>query len=278
MKVVGKVFKIYFLFSLSVTLLYAYSDLDLDGVDDSIDQCPNTPITDLVDAKGCSTESVIIEQHYDIIFGLSFGELHYRLNEKSETYTTTVQFDYYRGDLSLQCVTSYFQNSSTTGDESGMNDTTIAGYYQWYFNPDLSVQMGLGVILPTGVSAYGSHQVDYTTSVNITYGIDDYNLFMGYNYTVIGDDNIKDGNTTVIYQNSGSYSIGVGYYFDTKLYSSIAYYASQPIYKSLDVAKSVSLYTFYTINEHWFTTFNYTKGLSDSASDNYFEWRIGYYF
>lgn len=266
------------LLSLSAILLFAYSDLDLDGVDDSIDQCPNTPITDLVDAKGCSIESVIIDQHYDLIFGLSFGELHYRLNEKSRTYTTTMQVDYYRGNLSLQCITSYFQNSSTTGDESGMNDTTLAGYYQWYLKPDWTLQMGLGVILPTGVSAYGSHQVDYTASLNMSYAIKSYNLFMGYNYTLIGDDDIEDGNTTVIYQNSSAYSVGVGYYFDAKLYSSIAYHASQPIYESLDVARSVSLYTFYTIDEHWFTTLNYAKGLSDSASDHYLEWRIGYYF
>lgn len=37
----------------SLTLL-AYSDYDMDGVEDNIDKCPNTSFNELVDIEGCT--------------------------------------------------------------------------------------------------------------------------------------------------------------------------------------------------------------------------------
>ena len=39
---------------LSSTSLLAYEDSDLDGVEDKLDQCPNTSFSDLVDIRGCT--------------------------------------------------------------------------------------------------------------------------------------------------------------------------------------------------------------------------------
>ena len=44
---------------LSVFFLYGYVDSDLDGVDDSVDKCPNTPFSDLVNEHGCSVKSLV---------------------------------------------------------------------------------------------------------------------------------------------------------------------------------------------------------------------------
>jgi hypothetical protein len=37
--------------AVSLSLL-AYSDYDMDGVDDAVDKCPNTPFNELVDIRG----------------------------------------------------------------------------------------------------------------------------------------------------------------------------------------------------------------------------------
>jgi len=119
------------LFMCTLTL-FAFTDSDLDGVDDAADKCPNTPITDLVDANGCSVKSLVVNESYDIIVGLSYSEIDYRLNEKTDTYTTSFQVDYYRDNLSFQLSTSYYASSDSTGyDSNGMNDTTIAAYYRF---------------------------------------------------------------------------------------------------------------------------------------------------
>ncbi len=259
--------------------LFAFTDSDLDGVDDSVDKCPNTPIMDLVDANGCSIKSLITSERYDIIFGLSYSELNYRLNEKTDTYTSSFQADYYRDDFSLQFSTSYYTSSDSTGyDSNGMNDTTIAAYYRFKPLSFLSIYAGLGLILPTYESDLGNNNTDYTISLNFSYSIDDANLFAGYNHTLVGDDDVKSGSTLVEYQNTDAFSIGTGYYFTPKLYSSISYYQSDSIYKSVETIRNLSFYAFYSIDSYWFATASYAMGLSDSTSDNYLAMRVGYYF
>ncbi len=259
--------------------LFAFTDSDLDGVDDAVDKCPNTPITDLVDANGCSVKSLVVNESFDIIFGLSYSEINYRLNEKTDTYTTSFQADYYRDDFSFQFSTSYYASSDSSGyDSNGMNDTTIAAYYRFKPLPSLSINGGIGVILPTYESDLGNNNTDYTFSLNGSYSIKKINLFAGYSYTLIGDDDINDGTTAVSYQNTNAYSLGAGYYFTPRLYSSISYRRSESIFQDVEDIENVTLYAFYTIDSRWFTTISYAKGLSDSTSDNYLSLRVGYAF
>ncbi len=259
--------------------LFAFTDSDLDGVDDVVDKCPNTPITDLVDANGCSIKSLITDERYDIIFGISYSEINYRLNEKTDTYTTSFQADYYRDDFSLQFSTSYYTSSDSAGyDSNGMNDTTIAAYYRFKPLPSLRIDGGIGVILPTYESDLGNNNTDYTFSLNGSYSIKKINLFAGYRHTLIGDDDIDDGTTAVSYRNTDAYSFGTGYYFTSSLYSSISYYRSDSIYRDVEAIRNVSIYAFYSIDSHWFATASYARGLSDSTSDNYLALRVGYYF
>ncbi len=268
-----------FVLILSVVTLFAYSDSDLDGVDDALDKCPNTPITDLVDANGCSIKSVIIKERFDIIFGLSYSEINYRLNEKTDTYTTSLQADYYRDNLSFQFSGSYYSSSDTAGyDKNGMNDTTIAAYYRWKPLSSLTVSTGFGIIFPTYESDLGNNKTDYSISINPSYRIDDINLFGGYSYTFIGDKDVVSGASSIQYQNRSAYTLGIGYYFMPKLYASLSFYDSDSIFKGVEDIKNISLYAFYTLDEHWFMTFSYANGLSDSTSDNYLSARVGYAF
>ncbi|WP_353661935.1 DUF3187 domain-containing protein [Hydrogenimonas sp. SS33] len=275
------------LLSFAATLtLFAYSDMDMDGVDDSVDKCPNTPITDIVDANGCSIKSVITENHFDLILGLAYSQYNYRLNDESDTWTTTAQVDYYRNDFSMQLSTSWYRTDSGDYDDSGMNDTTLAAYYrfnQMAWAPNLTVQLGAGVIFPTYNAQFDNNNADYMGVVNLNYDIDKTTLFGSYSYTYIGDDDVSytdaAGNPQRIeYQNVNAYSLGAGYHFTPTFYASASYYRSDSIYKSVEDIESLSLYGFYSIDAHWFLTGSYAYGLSDSTSDHYAALRLGYYF
>ncbi len=260
--------------------LFAYSDADLDGVADSVDQCPNTPITDIVDKNGCSIKSVIAEHHFDIIAGIAYSQFNYRYNDDSDTFTTTLQADWYYGNYSAQLSTSYYNTDSDSYSDSGMNDTTLTGYYTFKnVVPKLNVQVGAGIIFPTYDSAYGNNNTDYAASVFGNYTLGETSLFGGYTFTYIGDDDVTlaDG-SKIEYQNTNAFNVGAGYHFTPKLYASLSYFHSDSIYKSVDAIENISLYGFYSVDTHWFVTGSYAYGLNDATSDNYFALRVGYYF
>lgn len=265
----------YLLFFLMVPALFAYTDSDLDGVDDTIDQCPNTSIMDLVDTKGCSIESLQSQHHYDIVIGGNYSQMDYTTNEKTDTYTSTLQVDYFYKAFSLQASTSYFSSKSDSYSDSGLNDSTLSAGYSIDASENLRIKLGIGLILPTYNSALNNNKMDYLSSINATYSIDKLNLFAGYSFTVNND---KDIANVVAYQDAHAYSAGLGYYLTSKWYMSTSYYNSDSTTKNIENIENVSLYSFYSIDEHWFTNITYAYGLSDSTSKHYASLNIGYYF
>ncbi|SFP41022.1 porin [Hydrogenimonas thermophila] len=272
------IIKTIFLTILSSVVLFGFSDIDFDGVDDSIDKCPNTPITDLVDENGCSIKSVIVDQYFDMIFGVSYSQLNYRSNKKTDTYTTTAQVDYYRGNFTLQFQSSYFRSDGSRRSDKGWNDTSVSANYKWKLASDFTVRAGIGLVLPTYDTGYSNNKTDYTVNLNCNYKVEEWSFFAGYNYMLVGDNDVITKNEIIRYQNTDAFNLGVGYDFTPKLNASISYYQSDSIYRDVETIKNISLYGFYSIDSNWFTTISYAKGLTDSTSDNYVELRVGYYF
>ncbi len=258
--------------------LFAYNDSDLDGVADEIDKCPNTPLTDLADANGCSKESLVSNNHFDIIIGEEYSESKYELTPSTDTYNTSVQVDYYYKNFSLQALTSYYSINSSGYSDSGMNDSTISMSYNLYPANSLTLKIGTGVILPTYDADLNNNNTDYFASLNISYMLKNTTIFAGYSYTIVNDDDIHDANNNIDYQSTNSFSGGVGYNFTPKLYISASYFQADSIYKSVKDLKSASIFLFYSFNENYFTNISYAKGLSDSTSDNTASIKLGYYF
>ncbi len=253
--------------------LYAYNDSDLDGVGDSVDLCPNTSYTELVDIRGCVIKSAFSLHHYDIIVGGSYTREDYSGLKKNDILTSSAQVDYYYKNFSLQASTSYYASSSNS--DSGLNDSVLAGYYQFTPLPSLYMRVGLGAILPTYDTDLNNNNTDYFTSLNLSYSLNKFNLFGGYIRTLINDDNVG----TVTYNDTNAFNVGTGYYFGEKLYISIAYNTAESIYSFVDEdIETVSWYMYYSIDNHWFTTASYAYGLSDTTSDHYLGVRLGYYF
>ncbi len=250
--------------------LFAYSDGDLDGVDDMVDLCPNTPIMDLVDPSGCTIRSLVREEHFDIVVGAGFGRFDDRLSRKSEIVTASFQVDYYKEEVSLQLRSAYLEGD----DFAGMDDTTLALYYRWELSHRLTLMTGAAIVFPTYSADTGGNETDYTLSANLSYTFGRYDLFGGGSYTLVGDDDTSDTE----YRNVKAFSVGAGLYVTQSLYASLSYGRTDSIDRSVEAIESLSLYLFRAVDRHWFVTFECVTGLSDTAGDYRGELKVGYYF
>ena len=266
-----------FLLPLCIPLL-AYVDSDMDGVDDAVDRCPNSLLTDIVDTTGCTVESLISPHHYDILLGIDYTNSDYKTLSKTDTLSSTFQADYYYKDFALQLNTSYFYTKTDTTTQTGFYDTYLGISYNFQPQEQITLHLGGGIIFPTYTTLLNNNKTDYFSTLNISYTIQDFNLFGSYSYTFIGDNNIQENNLTISYQNTHALSVGCGYYVNTNLYISTTYSASDSIYTNIETMQTLSFYGFYTLNKHYFTTLTYAYGLSSSASDTYASIKIGYFF
>ncbi len=262
-----KMYRFITLFLLLSVSLIAYSDMDMDGVADKDDQCPNTSLTELVDLRGCTIKNLKSPHHFD----LSFGTTHINSSD-IKIDTTSLQADYYYKKISLELSTSYFNKTIYGSKKSGWNDTYINGYYQLRPIKKLLIRFGGGVSLPTYNAR--NNKIDYTLASYLTYSYNKLSIFGGLGYTFIGD---NDSNITN-YNNTSFYNIGLGYYFTNSLYSNISYNNSSSIYNSVENIETFSIYGYYKINKHWFMNISYRDGLSDIAMNRSIGIKVGYYW
>jgi len=262
--------------------LYAYTDSDMDGVDDSVDRCPNTLLTDLVDLSGCTTKSLVSSHSYDIIIGLNYSDSDYRNLNATDTLASSFQVDYYYKQFSFQASTSYFTAESSEYSDNGFYDSFLGASYRLDTVDNLFISLNAGIILPTYDNELNNNNIDYTTSINISYALKNVNLFGGYAYTLVNDDDVTvvvdSVDYTYLYQNTNSYNAGIGYYLSDKLYMSVSYSTGDSIYNEEEEVESVSFYSYYSIDKDRFATLSYARGLSDTASDNYVSLRFGFLF
>lgn len=245
--------------------LFAYTDSDLDGVDDADDRCPNTPISDLVDETGCTIESLESPHHFSLQLGL---------NHHAGTTTQTAQLDYYYHDFTMELYGAF--DYETDSDESGFNDTWLWAYYALYPADALQLRFGAGAIFPAYDPADESNRIDYGVSVSLSYAQGRLNPFGGYSYTWV-DDEAPEGSGWA-YRNIHAFYMGLGYFVGEDLYVSAAYNFSQSIYEDNKDLQSASADVSYTIDSHWFARGSYTRALGGLEYDNYFSVQIGYYF
>ena len=268
--------KLILLFLLTVLSLSAYSDYDMDGVDDKNDKCPNTLLSELVNRDGCAVKNLNSYHHFDIIYGFDFYQTSYTTLENSDTLSQSLQLDYYYKNFSIQLSSSYYNSTTASFNDSGVNDSFAGVYYKINTNSNLKIRLGTGAIIPTYESELNNNNTDYTASVSLSYLYDDFNLFGAYSYTLVNDNDITEEG--VLYQDTNAYTLGLGFYPSDRLYLSAAYSSSNSIYQGVADIDTSSIYGLYNINKHWFATLNYAYGISESASDNFASLRLGYYF
>ncbi len=264
---------------LSVCIVaFGYIDSDFDGVDDSIDQCPNTPIVALVDQTGCTKELLVQPKTFDIIIGVDYTKSDYKTLNTTNTFSTTVQADYFYKNWTFGAISSYFFTSSDEYSNNALYDTTVYGSYQYNSLENFIVYVSGGIILPTYNTPWNNNNTDLFGSVSIKYTYQSFDVSLCSTYTYIADDDVVTDQIELSYQDSYSYTAGVGFYADAVTYLSTKYRYSTSIYKGVEPLQTLYLYGYHTFSSEYFATLLYGYGLSDSASDMSFSIAVGYLF
>jgi hypothetical protein len=258
------------------TSAYAYIDSDFDGVEDTYDLCPQTPLSDLVDNDGCVLKSVSSKPLIDLVTSVGYSQINYATQEASDTFSASLQADIYLGKWWIQGIISHYQSDNGVDSESGLEDTAMNLMYQFTPTDKITLTTGLGVLLPTYQSLYNNEAIDYTTSIDLVYPLNEtFSLFGGTNYTWVNDRNVAEEQ----YQNTFGLYTGIEYiYPNGKAVFTAAYYQHESIYLSTPTIKYINFGCAYTINPHWSIGGTYGFGLSDSASDQSISGYIGYLF
>jgi hypothetical protein len=243
--------------------LHAYSDADWDGVEDRYDQCPQTPLSDLVDLNGCTTLKTQASIHYSIISGIGYSKINYASQERADTTNLSLEANLYFDRWQLQGSVSRYTSTTENSNESGMEDSVVNLFYRWTFSERLSVTPGIGVIFPTYTTLYANEATDYSMMLGAEYQFSPTLYgFGGYGYTWVNDTDTPIAS----YQNSASWSAGLSYTVNGDQERNICYNANDTIG------------WFSQLTPHWFVEGNYDYGLSDSAGEHSWNVRAGYYF
>ena len=252
-------------------VLLAYSDTDLDGVDDSRDRCPGSSLDDIVDETGCLPKT-----GFTLIIGGSSSSGDYGTSETISSSTKDLQLTYNKNGWYAGMATSYLESGiedPATGTESasGMGDTYASlGYTAMGEGTSLGVQ---GVIkIPTADTDIGTGNGDvgaYVTAVRMTAGS---SYFATAGYTLTGDD------ADMTYNDIASLSIGAGSNVNEAVFVSVSAAYAEAMVEGMEASRTISLFMGYQWNACWFMNAFYTRGLSDSVADNALSMMIGYGF
>ena len=281
--------------------LYGYVDTDLDGVDDSVDKCPNTPFSDLVNESGCTVKSLIKNKkvkpkvskekinknkknrnqeeskrvphpilydakknrktHYDISVGF---------NKMGGTSNESIMADIYHNNFSLSLFTAI--DNKRNYDDSRLNDTRIWGYYSYRYNKKLLLKAGAGIVMPN-IDGNSNKRVDAGISLFGSYTVGSFSPYFGASYRFTGLKGDEYG-----LQDYYSLYGGAGFYLSKKLYMSYTYAYSSAEYDWSKDIKTDSIYLYYNIDNNWFGTASYLRNLKGLDYNEGFSFSIGYYF
>ena len=254
---------------LSSVTLFAYSDRDMDGVEDRDDLCPNTLLTQLVDLSGCTIKNLVSPHHFDIVLGES-----YTWDDTITIKSSSLQLDYYYKNFSLQLFSSYFDLEGEKTSNSGQNDTYLNAFYKIDISDTFLIRLRAGFSSPTYKD--NLNKTDATLSIYGRYQHDNFRLFGGVGYSFIGDR--EENGTALIDKSLLFYNLGLGYDFSSKFYGSVGYNYSESIFRESNDIELLSLYGYYSFNKNWFSILGYRYGLSQSAMRESVGIKLGYYW
>jgi hypothetical protein len=259
-----RLFKYLFISLLVISSTYAYVDEDIDGVDDSIDKCLNTPFDALADEDGCAVGQKKNSTKLTLKIGTTTSFDDTSDSDTNLNYYIGYRYNNYDFSLSSSNYTSY-DNSSKTGD------LYVSGGYT-FKNKQSDTKFSLGVKLANADDDVGTGENDYFASIFFDYFINHkQDLFLYYSYTISGDSDID-------YEDFLSFSIGSGVAITNKWYSSISYDYSGSRYRDSEDYRAISWFNTYSFSKNFFTTLNYSYGLDDLSYDHTITLKFGVNF
>jgi hypothetical protein len=235
---------------------FGFKDSDLDGVEDSKDRCPGTPILVLVDEYGCPIERPKGRLYLRV--GVNF------LSDGPESRAATVtSLAYYYNRFYMSLTTRYYFYSRLYG--SGMGDTTIYGSYRIPLR-NLYLIPGLRLRIPTGSEPFTDGDVHLTPSAILDLFFNSFDLFLYASYTF-----------RTVKKNTYTLSVGGGYDITRKTYVSLSYDTAESTTGSGNL-NYLSLFILRDISGSLYTTLSYSYGLNSRAVDHSLTLRVGIRF
>ncbi len=244
-------------------------DADLDGVPDSIDQCPHTPFLHEVNSRGCTTKVLTLPEdssNTNLTLSLGYG---YFTNEdligRETQYISKAQLSYYHDNYSYTLKTSYY----TYHGDKGIQDTVLKIKKRFSLNTNTKFKLGVGIKLPT--YDFQGNQTDYTLYSSLTHYLSSkHSFFTGASYTFVKDKPIKTP-----LQNSYNIYMGDGYFFSTRFYASLSYNLSQSKFTTEHHIHTLSSTLYYKINDKFYTTLSYQREIGDEDLHDGLQFKIG---
>jgi hypothetical protein len=253
------------------TPLLAYTDSDFDGVEDSKDRCPGTPLEDLVDPTGCVPKTGI-----SLYLGGSRSRGDYGGSETITTDTRDLQLAYANGSWYATLATSTMESAldasaGATEPASGMGDTYLGLSYTALLSQGSLGFQGV-VKLPTADEGVGTGNRDIGGYATLAKMSESATLFTTLGYLITGDDE------TNTYNDVASLNVGAGTDVSVRLFASLSAGYVQPLIEGVDASVTLMLFMDYRFDDCWFLNGSYTKGFSDSVADQTLGFMAGYAF
>ncbi len=278
---------------------FAYEDSDLDGVEDSVDICPDTPFDEFVDRYGCSLRQKSTGYRSKQRFTLQVGTD----ISSDDTYDSTTSLRLYGNyryedvDFTVSNITSV--NGAYQEDNSGSDSDLYlsVGYFTSLPSATLKFSVGTRITDEKSLREYeekrgggkgkgkGAHQTtyvsttsdgrenDYFASVSADFYVGKkQDIFLYYRYTKSGDSDTED------FENYHAFSAGSGYMPTRAWYTSLSYNYTGSIYKDGDADQTVTWYNSYTLTKSFYLTASYSYGLADVSYDNTLSLGLGIRF
>ena len=237
-----------------VYLCNAFVDEDFDGVDDTVDMCPDTPFDVLVDKNGCPLKEKEIDFFSRIGSGFTIDD-----NYKNRFISITLGVGFKEWYFSIY--TNYFTYDSSI-ESSALGDTFAFLSYSLFFE-DVIFSPGVSVKIPTASSQLiEDNTFEVSPSIYIDYTFNDKDIFVYYGYMFRGSTN---------YNNSYTLSIGGGYQMK-KLYISSSFD------RNGFGDNYLSIYSQYDFNKNYVFLLNYSYGLNSNATKHFAELKFGVNF
>jgi hypothetical protein len=245
---------------LLLTILNAkFIDSDLDGVEDSLDKCPNSKLFDIVDKNGCTVRNLLTDKKLNKInYSLSLGYFYSKDTTINKSYSLNFSINYNNFSAFIEASKYNIEN------ESGIDDTTIALFYT--FKSIFNYTIGAGVYLPT--NKIKNNKTDFFTKIKVSYNYKAFDSYISYQKIFTKDENSS---------NIDSYSFALGYNINEKTYTSISYTYNK-IKSTNENSQYLSLFINYYINDNVYISSTYTKGLNSNSVKQSYYFNVGYDF
>ncbi|CAA6803007.1 MAG: Unknown protein [uncultured Sulfurovum sp.] len=258
------------LFSLLLTsILFAYTDNDIDGVEDKLDLCPNTSFDLLVDKNGCPENESTLQQISVGEFTFQIGhEINFdNLSNKNNRYNFFMDYTYKQWNVSIS-------NSQQENEDNRNNtgDVYLSLGYLFKINA-LQNKIIIGSKIANSNNELSTAENDYFTTVHLTHTLNQkQSIFTHLNYTLTGNSPIES------YKNTLGYTLGSDYAVNKKYYTALSYDYVQSIYHESEAYKAISFFNQYLISDDFYLNLNYSRSLDENSFKHSIALNLGVIF